>query len=114
MSLLAEETVSSFAIENTQSDSEGQKNREEAEDEGWCMCVCVGCISFLRLQTCASGIRVPYLIRGADGLINRTSVRAVIPSRFVRVCVFPCQDLYMCLSALIFLSSPLPLFAPRS
>lgn len=124
MSLLADETVSSFEIENMQSDSESQRDREESGGEGYCVCVrvrvCVGCISFLLMPTCASDIRALHLITETDGSITRTSVCAttVYPGQ-VCVCVCfgampqcPCQDLYMCLSPFI---SPSPLlFAPCS
>lgn len=105
MSLLADETVSSFETENMQSDSESQRDteRQRRSRRGEItrikvrVCVCVGCISLLWMPTCESNIRVLHLIAGADGSINRTSVcvTTVYPSQAcVRVC--RCRGVCVC------------------
>lgn len=71
--MLADETVSSFEIENMQSDNESQRDWGVG---GWGELRREGCVAFLRMPACASNIMVLHLITGADGSINKTSVCA--------------------------------------
>lgn len=103
VSLLADGTVSSFATENMQSDSESQRDTEmERKQKGrdnLCACVCV-CGLLLRMPACASDISVLHLIAGADGSIKTTCAvpPPFIPVRSKAECScrgvlhWPCQD----------------------